>query len=380
MASNPMQRQKRISFWLGVIVTFLICSVIICGLGFMLYTKIKAEIELKESMKTVYVLKSDVKSGQVVMPEMLKSIEVNQNTIPKNAISDAKIFKSYQLQDEKGNLIYQDSEGLYIGTSESTNTSANTNTTEDSSNTSSKTTKIRIIEKDGKYVKVVNGQEEYITLKQLPLIAKVNMKANTIITRELVAQSDEVNTKDVRVQEYNIVNLPTTIATGDFIDIRLRLPNGVDYIVVSKKEITIPEIDGIPASDTIDVKMSEDEILTMSNAIVEAYIMNGSELYATKYSDPGNQEKSVPTYPVSQAVLSLINDTSGDGKNILETAKQALWNRYNVNQRNQVVQPQLDQYSEEATDNVETNIEKQIQRQKELREKYLQALNAEASN
>ena len=94
-------------------------------------------------------------------------------------------------------------------------------------------------------------EHEDVTLTEVPLIAKVNMKANTVITRELVAQSDEVNTDDVRTQEFNMVTLPTTLETGDFVDIRLRFPNGVDYIVVSKKEVNIPDIAGVPSTDTI---------------------------------------------------------------------------------------------------------------------------------
>lgn len=350
MASNPMQRQKTISFWTGVLVTVLICAIIICGLGFMLYTKIKAEKELKESMVQVYTLKSDVLSGQVVTSDMLTMQTVSKTTVPANAVSDASTFLSYSLQDNKGNEIYTDSEGMYIKEGNS---------------------KIRLTEdENGNYTKKVNNQTEDIELSEVPLIAKVNMKANTVITRELVSQSDEVNTDDVRIQEYNMVTLPTMLETGDFVDIRLRLPNGVDYIVASKKEVTIPDVAGVPSTDTIEVKMSEEEILTMSNAIVEAYIMKGSELYATEYTDPGNQVKSTPTYPVSKETMDLINSNP----NIVETAKQALWARYNTDQRNGNVNNQLNKYSEENSDNVEAGIEEQIQKQKELREQYLESL------
>lgn len=351
MASNPMQRQKNISFLKGVLITVLISAIIIGILGYILYKKIEAERELKASMVQVYTLSTDVSSGQVVTPDMLSMLTVSKKTVPGNAISDVSTFASYALQDEKGNQIYTDSDGLYIQEGNS---------------------KIRLKEDgNGNYTKRVNNQDEDVKLSEVPLIAKVNMKANTVLTRELVAQSDEVNTDDVRVQEFNMITLPATLETGDFVDIRLRMPNGVDYIVVSKKEVTIPDVAGIPSTDTIEVKMSEDEILTMSNAIVEAYIMKGSELYATKYTDPGNQTKSTPTYPVSKETMDLINSDS----NIIETAKQALWARYNTDQRNGNVNNQLNNYSEESADNVEAGIQEQIQKQKELRESYLEALN-----
>ena len=346
MASNPMQRQKQLSFMKGMLITLLICAIIIGGLGYMLYKKIEAEKELKASMVQVYTLTTDVSSGQAVTSDMLKMLTVSRTTVPNNAISDSSTFSSYSLQDEKGNEIYTDSQGLYV---------------KDGSKT------VRITQDDnGNYMK----DSEIIKLIEVPLIAKVNMKANTVLTRELVAQSDEVNTDDVRTQEFNMVTLPTTLETGDFVDIRLRMPNGTDYIVVSKKEVNIPDVAGVPSTDTMEVKMSEEEILTMSNAIVEAYMMKGSELYATKYTDPGNQAKSKTTYPVSKETMDLINND----ENIIETAKKALWARYNTDQRNGNVNSNLNNYSEESTDNVEKGIEEQIQKQKELRQNYLEAL------
>lgn len=356
MSINPMQRQKRISFWMGVLVTILICGIIICGLGYMLYTKIMEEKKMQESMVQVYTLNKDVLSGQVVTNDMLNLQTVSKNTVPSNAVSDFSTFSSYSLKDNKGNEIFTDSDGMYIKQGNS---------------------KIRLSQDDkGNYTKKVNNETEDVELSEVPLIAKVNMKANTVITRELVAQSDEVNTDDVRIQEYNMITLPSTLEIGDFVDIRMRLPSGVDYIVASKKEVIIPDVAGIPSTDTINIKMSEEEILTMSNAIVEAYIMKGSELYASKYTDPGNQQKSIPTYPVSKATMDLINSNP----NIIETAKQALWARYNTDQRNGNVNSQLNNYSAESADSVETGIQEQIQKQKQLRQEYLEALNGAAVN
>ena len=346
MASNPMQRQKKLSFWKGVLITLLLCAIVIGGLGYMLYQKIDAEKKLKASMVQVYTLTTDVSSGQAVTSDMLKMLTVSRTTVPSNAISDSSVFSSYSLQDENGNEIYTDSQGLYVKDGNKT---------------------VRITQDDnGNYIK----NNETIKLTEVPLIAKVDMKANTVLTKELVAQSDEVNTDDVRTQEFNMVTLPTTLETGDFVDIRLRLPNGTDYIVVSKKEVNIPDIAGVPSTDTMEAKMSEDEILTMSNAIVEAYIVKGSELYATKYTDPGNQAKSTPTYPVSKETMDLINNDS----NIVETAKNALWARYNTDQRNGNVNNNLNKNTEDSADNVEKGIEDQIQKQKELRQNYLEAL------
>ena len=55
------------------------------------------------------------------------------------------------------------------------------------------------------------------------------------------------------------------------------MPNGGDYIVVSKKQVLKCD------STNISLNMYEEEIDIMSNAIIEYYIMPGSKLYATTY-------------------------------------------------------------------------------------------------
>lgn len=352
MASSPMQRQKRISFFLGVILTLLICSIIIAGLVYMLYQKMEAEKERVANLTTISVLSQDVLSGQIVSADMFTTKQVDKNTVPQNAISDSSTLATYSLQDDKGRAVYVDKEGMYLLNNDNDKIRINTND-------------------DGTYSIKEDDEEEIIKLTQMPLIAKVDMNKNTILTRDLVVQSDEVSTDDARNQEYNMITLPSTLETGNFIDIRLRLANGTDYIVVAKKEVTIPDIAGIPSDDTIQIKLSEDEILTMSNAIVEAYIMKGSEIYATVYSDPGSQTKSKTTYPVSKDVMDLINNDP----NIVETAKNALWNRYNVDQRNGSINGQISANAEDAEDSVEQGIKEQITRQKELRTQYLEGLN-----
>ena len=93
--------------------------------------------------------------------------------------------------------------------------------------------------------------------------AKINLGMGTIISSSMLNNTTDELTADLREQEYNMIALPTQLQKGDFIDIRLQLPNGGDYIVVAKKQILRCN------STTIWIKMNEEEILTMSNAIIE---------------------------------------------------------------------------------------------------------------
>ena len=62
----------------------------------------------------------------------------------------------------------------------------------------------------------------------------------------------------------------------------------------------------VESASTIWVNLTEEETLMMSNAIVEAYMMEGAILYTTKYIEPGMQVASTPTYIPSEAVINLV--------------------------------------------------------------------------
>ena len=85
------------------------------------------------------------------------------------------------------------------------------------------------------------------------IVAKVDMSANTILTSDLIAESDNKINDDTRIQEYNTVILPIDLENGDYIDIRLMLPSGQDYIVASKKKVEIPDLGGVYSENTIKI-------------------------------------------------------------------------------------------------------------------------------
>ena len=188
----------------------------------------------------------------------------------------------------------------------------------------------------------------------------------------MIQESDEKITNDLRRQEYNMVILPSQIQSGDYIDIRLSLSNGTDYIVASKKKVEIPTIDGIDSANSIIINMSEAEILVMTNAIIDAYIDRGSMLYATTYVEPGMQGTVTPTYVPSGTVQNVMVANP----NIEQEAKNGLFYRYNQNAtiRTNVIENSLAQYAQDRVDNIEAGIQEQITKAKEERERYLESL------
>lgn len=199
-------------------------------------------------------------------------------------------------------------------------------------------------------------------------VAKIDLNAGTVLGASMLNTTNDVLTADLREQEYNMITLPSNLTTGDFIDIRLQLPNGGDYIVISKKQVVNCN------SSTVWLKMNEEEILTMSNAIIEYYIMAGSKLYATKYTEPGTQTASIPTYCPNSEVVALINGNKNitsqitDGEGRFSEALKSL--------RNSVINKELNNYSDTKLENIEKNIQEEIKSLKESREAYFGTLNS----
>ena len=192
--------------------------------------------------------------------------------------------------------------------------------------------------------------------------SKLDLSAGTILSYDLVYEGEEL-TNDTRYVEYNMLVLPTTIDVGDYIDIRLTLSNGQDLIVISKKEVKSM------IGDTIGLELSEGEILIMESAIVEAYVMTASKLYAIQYIEPGMQEAATNTYTPTEAVQGLMQRNP----NLTTEAKTEFQNRFNADIRTWT-NADKNAYAASSQANLETGIQQQIENARAAREAYLSGL------
>lgn len=310
MAMNPMQRKANNSFLLGILITLLITGIII---AFLIYQVSQLNKELEEKASHIvygYVVTTPIKSGTEITSDSVKAVELN---------------------------IATDSSAIY----------------------SAQTTK--------------NGEpapDETGALLPAGLLAKVDLNPGTIVTSD-VTYEEEPLSADVRSQEYNVITLPSQLATGEYIDVRLRLPSGEDYIVVSHKEVTIPNM-GVDSTNCIWIDLSEEEILMMSCAIVDSYKMNGAKLYATRYVEPGIQTAATTTYVPSNSTVALIERDP----NIVAEAKNQLLEILRNETSTKLVRPGIDSATnnEDATDNVVEKTEEEITSLKEEREAYIEAM------
>jgi len=365
MASNPMQKKARNAFLLG----FMIMLVIALLVGALLYFTVIKEKEQKKAEEEVrvevvaYALNQPVKGGKPITSDMLTPITVYNDMIPANYI-DANQFYMFELKDKKGNEVLT---GVERENGQVKTDVSGYPVTYNYIKEQGKEIKIK---QDGNgYYKANNegGVDEYIDLLTVPVLAKIDMEANTILTTGAMSKG-KITANDLRMAEFNVISLPMMLELGDFVDIRMMLANGQDMIVVSKKEVI--NIVG----DTIAMNLTEDEILMLNCAIVESYKLTASIIYAIPYVEPGLQDEAIPTYPVNAEVVGLIERDP----NITFEAYQALaagLNERGTYLRDTYISPEIMKETESAVKSrVEQAMQKQKENAKKARESYLKSL------
>ena len=304
MAMNPMQRRATRSFVIGFVIGIMI-AVAVAFFFYQQVKQLKAELaEVISKQSTAPVAVGTLESGKVLnYAEDLMMSQV-QTTVPKE---DMLTENDFSIIDENGNLI-----------------------------------------------------EQEVTLK-------VTVPSGTIITKDMVAIGEKVVSDDIRTVEYSMINLPSEVLDGDYIDIRLLFPGGQDYVILGKKKVE-------KCTDTtVWIKQTEEEIMTLNNAIIDSYLAEGSKLYATRYTEPGIQKAAQQTYPVSNEVLDLIRQSP----NIVTEAKNALAERYNSarmqENRDNVVNPALGD-PEDRSSSVSSGISAEISSLQDARKEYLESM------
>jgi len=137
-------------------------------------------------------------------------------------------------------------------------------------------------------------------------VIKCDISKNTAITTSLLYNEKDYP-DDMRLVEYTVINIPHKLEPMEYVDVRIMFPNGLDYIVLSKKQVKdLQRQSPDNPRDIIWFHSNEEEILRMASAMVDASLVEGTRLYAVPYVAPEIQEEAVRTYPSNPEVISLI--------------------------------------------------------------------------
>lgn len=179
----------------------------------------------------------------------------------------------------------------------------------------------------------------FMTSAEIGDNALVNIPKGTQVLKNMVGSEDTENRREL---EFSLNLASENVKEGDYTDIRIRYPDGEDYIVISKVYISyIDEILGY-----LYLSLSPEEILLISSALVDCYLNNGSYLYSAKYIASAYQQPSKVTYIPNAAVSELLKTDP----NIYKAAKDYL----NTGNRT-ILEDRLQEYYDKYR-NMETDV------------------------
>lgn len=187
-------------------------------------------------------------------------------------------------------------------------------------------------------------------------IATTEISAGMPLMTSMVSDREVVD--GLRDYECAVALLMTTQQDYDFVDIRIAFPDGSDFVVVSKKMVEDLSLENCLFTS----EMKEEEILMMTSAILDAYMISGTQIYVTRYTDPALQGESAVTYSPKAATLALLGSGNPNLTNILDEATQQLnaLARKSLEERiGQISEEDLDR-AEEAWNDVTSKVEGKI--------------------
>ncbi|MEK4045158.1 SAF domain-containing protein [Paenibacillus sp. FSL H8-0048] len=144
---------------------------------------------------------------------------------------------------------------------------------------------------------------------------KVELQTDALISPAMLYEGKPI-ANDVRVQELQIIQLPTLLKKEQYVDVRIQFPTGEDFVVLSKKQVLQRE------GTVIWLELNESDRMLFSSATIDAYLQ-GARLYALTYVEAGLQAAAIVNYPASSVVLDLLEQDP----NLIEKATTDLARR-----------------------------------------------------
>ena len=188
-------------------------------------------------------------------------------------------------------------------------------------------------------------------------------KALVPISQGMAVEANMIGSQDIasdtRDAEISVVSLMTDQKVNDVVDVRILFPDGTDYIVLPKKMITSLSL----KNNIFHTNLSEEEMVRLTSATIDAYLTQGAKLYTVRYVQPTVQNEAIPYYPVRSNVIDLLHNDP----NVLDIAQQTL----NANARNDL-DDRVGSMSDENLNNITTgqaaadkSVETELQDQEE---------------
>lgn len=131
-------------------------------------------------------------------------------------------------------------------------------------------------------------------------VFKIAVNPGTPITTNMTMAEvieDDMRDRDIVLDRYTV-----GLEIGDYIDVRITMPYGDDYVVIPHKRVYAL------GDNTVKLYLSEFEWFQYQGAMVDYYLNvdYGATIYADKYIEPGIQQAAVKYYAVPTNIAALI--------------------------------------------------------------------------
>ena len=129
---------------------------------------------------------------------------------------------------------------------------------------------------------------------------KIDMQMYTPLTTDMIM--DEQIDDTTRERDLCFDKWPVGLEEGDYVDVRLVLPYGEEYIVIPK--VRVNKI----SANSIQANLTEEYWDMYTSALVDYYLHldQGASIYLAKYVEPGTQEAAIPYYSVRPNIKAIM--------------------------------------------------------------------------
>ena len=128
---------------------------------------------------------------------------------------------------------------------------------------------------------------------------RMDLKGGTALTQDDLF-TDKI-TDDMRLLDVVLNTIPVGLKPNTYVDIRMTMPDGKDYIAISHKQVK--DIN----SGVLKVAVNEHDIHTYNSMLIDSLMYVGSQMYAVEYVEGGIQKASDTYYPLSKKIATLAN-------------------------------------------------------------------------
>lgn len=126
---------------------------------------------------------------------------------------------------------------------------------------------------------------------------KLGLKEGTLLTEDMLYE--EELTRDMRLLDVVTSINPVGLKEGKFVDIRIKLPLGDDYVAIAHRKVK--ELN----SSILKLVATEQDIHTYNSMLVDMVMYPGTQIYAVEYVEGAVQESAEVYYPASKNILAI---------------------------------------------------------------------------